>query len=142
MRIEIVTEANEELLRAFQRLIPQLTNNNPAPALNDLAALLRDPASTLLVARDDRGEIAGALTLVVYRVPTGIRSVVEDVIVESSARRQGIGEALLRYAIGLARSKGAANISLTSNERREAANRMYLRTGFIRRETNIFQIKL
>jgi hypothetical protein len=42
MQIEIVTKADAELHAAFQRLVPQLTNNNPPPSLDELAALLRD----------------------------------------------------------------------------------------------------
>lgn len=142
MQIEIVTQADEELYDAFQRLVPQLTNNNPPPSLNDLADLVRDSSSTLMIARDAHGQIVGALTLTVYRVPTGIRSIIEDVIVDTSARGQGIGEALMQYAIDLARQKGAKNITLTSNPMREAANRLYLRVGFKKRETNAYQMKL
>ncbi len=142
MQIDIVTQADEELYNAFQRLVPQLTNNNPPPSLNDLTALVRDSSSTLMVARKDSGEIVGTLTLTVYRVPTGIRSIIEDVIVANSARGQGIGEALMKRAIEVAREKGASNISLTSNPMRESANRLYLRMGFKKRETNAYQIKL
>lgn len=142
MQIDIVTQADEELHKAFQRLVPQLTNNNPPPSLNDLSALIRDSASTLMVARNDLHEIVGALTLTMYRVPTGIRSIIEDVIVDSAARGQGVGEALMKFAIDFAREKGAASISLTSNPMREAANRLYLRVGFVKRETNAYQIKL
>ncbi|MDP4029261.1 MAG: GNAT family N-acetyltransferase [Gallionella sp.] len=142
MQIEIVTKADDELYEAFQRLVPQLTDNNPPPSLDDLSALLRDTASTLMVARNENGDIVGALTLAVYRVPTGIRSVIEDVIVDISARGEGIGEALMRRAIELAREKGASNITLTSNPMRKAANKLYLRVGFTKRETNAYQIKL
>jgi ribosomal protein S18 acetylase RimI-like enzyme len=142
MQIDIVTQADEELYEAFQCLVPQLTSNNPPPSLTDLADLVRDASSTLIVARDDSGQIVGALTLSVYRVPTGIRSIIEDVIVDNAARGQGIGDALMKYAIDLAREKGAQNISLTSNPMREAANRLYLRVGFKKRETNAYQMKL
>src|SRR5688572_9033678 len=103
MRIEIVTKADEELFAAFQRLIPQLTNNNPPPSLDDLAAVVRDTASTLMVARGDGDHIVGALTLAVYRVPSGVRAMIEDVIVDQSARGQGIGEILMEQAIQLAK---------------------------------------
>jgi ribosomal protein S18 acetylase RimI-like enzyme len=142
MRIDIVAQVDAELYEAFQRLVPQLTNNNPPPSLNDLADLVRDAASTLMVARDDAGRIVGALTLSVYRVPTGVRSIIEDVIVDNTARGQGIGEALMLRAIEVARERGAKNISLTSNPMREAANRLYLRVGFKKRETNAYQMKL
>lgn len=141
MQIDIVTKADEELYEAFQRLVPQLTNNNPPPSLNDLADLVRDSSSTLMVARNEKQEIVGALTLAVYRVPTGIRSIIEDVIVDASARGQGIGEALMQRAIEIAKEKGAGNISLTSNPLRESANRLYLRVGFKKRETNAYQMK-
>ena len=141
MQIETVTEATDELYEAFQRLVPQLTTNNPPPSLNDLTALVRDSSSTLIVARNEDEKIIGTLTLTVYRVPTGIRSIIEDVIVDNSARGEGIGEALMKRAIEIAREKGASNISLTSNPMREAANRLYLRMGFKKRETNAYQYK-
>ncbi len=142
MQLEIVTKADEEIYEAFQRLVPQLTDNNPPPSLNDLADLVRDTSSTLIIARNDNNDIVGALTLAVYRVPTGIRSVIEDVIVDISTRGEGVGEALMLRAIELAREKGAGNISLTSNPMRVAANKLYLRVGFMKRETNAYQMKL
>lgn len=141
MQIEIVTKADDELFDAFQRLIPQLTKNNPPPSRDDLTALVRDSSSTLMVARNDNGDIVGALTLAVYRVPTGIRSIIEDVVVDVSTRGTGVGEALMLQAIEIAREKGAANISLTSNPMRVAANRLYLRVGFVKRETNAYVYK-
>lgn len=142
MDIKIVTQADEALYRAFQRLIPQLTDNNPPPSWEDISALVNHPASVLLAAEDDAGQIVGALTLAVYRVPTGVRSIIEDVIVDESARGSGVGEELLRRAIYIAQEKGAGNISLTCNPMREAANRLYLRVGFKKRETNVYQMKL
>jgi ribosomal protein S18 acetylase RimI-like enzyme len=142
MLIDIVTQVDVELFDAFQRLVPQLTNNNPPPSLDELTALVRDSSSTLMVARGDAGKIIGALTLTVYRVPTGIRSIIEDVIVDNSARGGGIGEALMKRAIEVARERGASNISLTCNPMRESANRLYQRMGFKKRETNAYQIKL
>ncbi len=142
MRIEIVTEATAELEAAFQRLIPQLTNNNPPPSLDDLFTLLRDSASTLMIARDENAVILGALTLVVYRVPTGVRSIIEDVVVEGSARGQGVGHALVQRAIELAKEKNVGTIALTSSPFREAANRLYVKMGFKKRETNAYQLKL
>ena len=142
MRIDIVTKADEELYEAFQRLVPQLTNNNPPPSLNNLADLVRDSSSTLMVARNEKQEIVGALTLAVYRVPTGIRSIIEDVIVDISARGQGIGEALMNRAVLIAREKGAQKIALSSNPMRVAANNLYVKLGFKKRETNAYLLML
>jgi ribosomal protein S18 acetylase RimI-like enzyme len=141
MWIEVATEGTNELVDAFRRLIPQLTKNNPPPSLDQIAALIKSESSTLLIARAGDSSIVGALSLTVYRVPTGIRSIIEDVIVDESARGEGIGEALMRRAVDLAMEKGAAQITLTSNPKRDAANRLYLRMGFKRRETNSYIYK-
>lgn len=142
MRVDIVTQADEELYQAFQRLIPQLTNNNPPPSLNELTAVVRETASTLMIARDESGVIVGALTLAAYRVPSGVRAMIEDVIVDESARGRGVGEALIQRAIAVAKEKGVGTIALTSSPFREAANRLYVRMGFQKRETNAYQLKL
>lgn len=141
MQIEIASQADEELFEAFQRLVPQLTNNNPPPTREELSALIHEPSSTLLLARAQNGAIIGALSLTVYRVPTGVRSIIEDVIVDMSARGQGVGEALMLRAIELAKEKGASGISLTSNPMRAAANGLYVKLGFQKRETNAYQMK-
>lgn len=142
MQIDIVTCADDALLEAFQRLIPKLTNDNPPPTLDELTALVAESSSTLLVARSSSQQIIGALSLTIYRVPTGIRAIIEDVIVDGPARGQGVGQALLQRALQIAKQKGAAGISLTSNPLRVAANRLYVKMGFVKRETNAYHMKL
>ena len=144
MYIEKVSEISEELYTALQQLIPQLTINKPLPSRDELAALVNSESSTLLIARfpDESAPIAGMLTLAVYRVPTGIRSIVEDVVVDESMRRHGIGEALVLRAIEVAREAGARGVSLTSNPKREAANELYQSIGFKKRETNAYYLEI
>jgi|SRR5687767_5439446 len=144
MHIEKASVVTDELYRAIQRLIPQLTTNKVPANWDELSALVNSEASTLLIAREPDGnsEIVGILTLVIYRVPTGLRSIVEDVVVDEGMRGYGIGKALMLYAIELAREAGAAGLSLTSNPRREAANHLYRSIGFKRRETNAYYLDL
>lgn len=139
MIIERVTAVDLDLWQAFQHLVPQLTGNHPPPSLEELQALVASDASLLLVARaDESGRILGALTLIVYRVPTGVRARIEDVVVDESARGLGIGEALTLRALEMARAAGADGVALTSHPRREAANRLYQKLGFKRWETNLY----
>ena len=141
MQIEQVTIATEELWDALQRLVPQLTSNNPPPSRDDLAALVKSESSTLIIARADDESIIGAACVTVYRVPTGIRAIIEDVIVDVSARGRGVGETLIRRCLDIAREKGASGVSLTSNPKREAANKLYQKMGFRKRETNAYYFK-
>jgi ribosomal protein S18 acetylase RimI-like enzyme len=144
MYIEKVTQVTEELHEAFQRLVPQLSAHKVAPTTEELDELIKSEPSILLLARDPDGSapIAGALCLTVYRVPTGRRSIIEDVIVDENLRRRGIGEALVRKAIDLAREAGAEGVSLTSNPQREATNHLYQSIGFQRRQTNPYYYRL
>ena len=82
------------------------------------------------------------LTLVLFRIPTGLRAWIEDVVVDASARGAGVGEALNRFALDQARSAGATTVDLTSRPSREAANRLYRRLGFVQRETNVYRYEL
>ena len=144
MYIEIVSTATQELCDTLQRLVPQLGAHKIPPTLGELDALVRSEASRLLVARDpdENGSIVGILCLTVYRVPTGLRSMIEDVIVDEIMRGRGIGEALMRRAIELARAAGAEGVSLTSNPQREAANKLYRSMGFELRRTNPYFYRL
>ena len=142
MIIEKMTQPSQELVDALQRLVPQLGIHKVPPNLQELAYLLASEGSTLLVARDQDEEIIGILSLTVYRVPTGIRSIVEDIVVDERMRRQGVGQALIRRAIDLAREAGANSVALTSNPRREAANLLYQSMGFELRQTNAYFFRL
>jgi GNAT superfamily N-acetyltransferase len=144
MYIGKTSEATDELHQALQRLIPQLGVHNTPPTWDELTALVQSESSMLLIARlpDESGGIVGTLSLTLYRVPTGQRSIVEDLVVDESARRQGVGEALIRFAIELARNAGANGVALTSNYSREAANRFYQAIGFERRGTNAYFYRL
>ncbi|MBM3718310.1 MAG: GNAT family N-acetyltransferase [Actinobacteria bacterium] len=139
--VEIARSVDDELVDAFAVLMPQLSSSNPAPGRDELAQIVASETTVLFVARVE-GRIAGALTLVVFRIPTGVRAWIEDVVVDSASRGHGVGEALNKAAIGEARVRGAVTVDLTSRPSREAANRLYQRLGFTARETNVYRFEL
>lgn len=143
MFIARATAVTDELVDAFERLIPQLKLSYPALTRREMEALVSSASSILLVARDpdDSAPIVGILTLIVYRVPTGIRARIEDAVVDEAMRGKGIGEALVRHALNMAREAGADGVALTSNPRREAANRLYQKVGFKLWQTNLYFYK-
>lgn len=143
MLIETQATLTAELLEAVTRLIPQLKISSPRLTREDLAALVSSDSVTLLTARTEASApILGMLALIVYRVPTGVRARLEDVVVEESARGQGLAVGLVQRALEVARSKGADGVALTSNPRRESANRLYQKLGFKKWETNVYFYKL
>src|ERR1700674_549705 len=133
-RIAVVTQFSPALLQAVSMLIPQLSSSGREPTVAELNAIVESPATHLFLASD--GEtIVGMLTLVLVQIPSGLRAVIEDVVVAHAHRRQGLGEALNRAAIDFATKSGARTIDLTSRPSRTAAIRLYERLGFQRRET-------
>ena len=137
--IRVAENADAELVEAYQRLIPQLSSSSPAPTEDELAAIIESDSATVLVAEDEGGTILGSMTLVVFRIPTGVRAWIEDVVVDTKARGQGVGRALNEFALQLAEQAGAKTVDLTSRPSREAANRLYQRLGFVPRETNVYR---
>jgi len=140
-----VTEAtvvDDELVEAFVRLTPQLSSSNPPPSREELEEIVASPATVLFVAREADGPILGSLTLALFRIPTGLRAWIEDVVVDEAARGKGVGAALNEAALDHARAVGARTVDLTSRPSREAANRLYQRLGFVERDTNVYRFDL
>ena len=137
MRVAPVSDVGDELVDDVARLLKQLSPNRTPPTRAELDELLAQPGVELLAAIDD-ARIVGMLTLVVYRIPSGVRARIESVVVDESARGRGVGEALTRDALDRAVSAGARRVELTSRPAREAANRLYPRLGFERLETNVY----
>lgn len=144
MRIVEVTAVTPEIVESIGQLIPQLSSSAAIPTTKHLENLIASSAAQLLVARDpnQNDRIVGTLTLILFRIPTGLRAWIEDVVVDESARRRGAGELLCRAAIDRARSAGARNVDLTSRSARKAANRLYQRLGFSLRHTNLYRYSL
>jgi ribosomal protein S18 acetylase RimI-like enzyme len=140
--VEEARDATPELRDAFVRLIPQLSRSSPPPTLDELADMCAAPGTHVLVARDSAGLVVGSLTLVIFRIPTGMRAWIEDVVVDEAGRGQGVGEQLNRFALDVARGEGCKTVDLTSRPSREAANRLYQRIGFQERETNVYRYEL
>lgn len=136
-----ITEVDDEVIDAFARLIPQLSKSNPPPSGDDLRAMASSRSSVILVARDGEQDdmIVGSLTLALFRIPTGMRAWIEDVVVDEAARGKGVGRTLNEFALERARQAGAKTVDLTSRPSREAANRLYKNIGFEQRETNVYR---
>ena len=136
--VDVVDEVTDDVLDALNRLIPQLSSRAPALDHASLARLVANPGVTLFVARRD-GQEVGTLTLVIFAIPSGERAWIEDVVVDESARGTGAGQALVGAALAHAASRGLSEVDLTSRPTRTAANALYQKMGFVRRDTNVYR---
>ncbi|MEY2741308.1 MAG: GNAT family N-acetyltransferase [Ilumatobacteraceae bacterium] len=148
VRVDVATAATDELLAACHRLVPQLSSSSAPLTAAELGEIVGSPSTVLFVAREvgatgaAPGPVLGLLTLAIFRIPTGVRAWIEDVVVDGAARGRGVGEALNRAALDEARRRGARTVDLTSRPSREAANRLYRRIGFAARDTNVYRFDL
>jgi len=72
-----------------------------------------------------------------YRLPTGVRAVFEDVIVDEESRGLGAGAALVQDLMDQ-RSRRARGVSYTSDPKRLAANRLWVQMGCVLRQADCY----
>jgi ribosomal protein S18 acetylase RimI-like enzyme len=142
LEVTPITAADAKTTKAVATLVTQLSSHATPPTEHQLSDLIASPAITLFGARDEGGKLLGILTLALFPTPTGVRAWIEDVVVDGAARGQGAATALIHAALDTARAGGARTVDLTSRPGREAANRLYQRVGFERRETNVYRYPL
>lgn len=133
--------ASADVMAACHRLIPQLSSSSTPISARELEEIIGSDSTVLFAARSGQ-EIVGLLTLAIFRIPTGVRAWIEDVVVDDQARGKGVGDALNRAALTEAARRGAKTVDLTSRPSREAANRLYQRLGFKSRDTNVYRYDL
>ncbi|MBB5800828.1 GNAT superfamily N-acetyltransferase [Saccharothrix ecbatanensis] len=104
-----------------------------APYERAFAAIDASDHDVLVVAERD-GVVVGTLQLTVLRGLSrrgASRAQIEAVRVASSARGEGLGKRLVRWAVDEAKTRGCAVVQLTSHKSRVDAHRFYLRLGFV-----------
>jgi len=141
MKIEELTDFSITALDAINGLLPQLSPSVVALEESDLRNIVDSESTKLFLAIDEDG-VFGMLSLVLFRIPTGRKAWVEDVVVDEKARGRGVGKLLTEHAIQVAREHGAHSVDLTSRPSREAANALYQRVGFEQRETNVYRFNI
>ncbi len=139
VKVEIATTLTPAIVDAVTTLVGQLSRSAPPPSTAELGDIVSSPATDLFIAIDDGGTIIGTATLATFRIPTGMRAWIEDVVVDEAGRGQGVGMALTEAMVERARELGCRTVDLTSRPSRAAANRLYQRAGFAARETNVYR---
>lgn len=130
------TTLSTERLCSLVKLFRQLSQN----ANEELVSIAIKSSQNRCIVAWHETEPIGALILATFPCATGLRSHVEDVVVDEAWRKQGVATALLKEAIRCAREEfQVRTIDLTSRQEREAANRLYAKLGFVQRDTNVYR---
>lgn len=141
MIIERLTELSDKTTESLAQLMIQLAPDSKPLTEKYLQEIVDLPNIYLFVAKE-KDLIIGSFTLVLYKIPTGLKVSVEDVVVDVSMRGQKIGEKMIQFAIDYAHTElRVSKVDLTSNPSRVAANVLYQKLGFVKRDTNVYRFE-
>lgn len=109
-----------------------------------LAARMAADESVVLLARDEAGAPAGFVQL--YPMFSSVRTarmwVLNDLYVDSGARRGGVARALLDAAVAFAREDGAVRIVLETTRDNASARALYRSAGWNEEDTQWYAVAL
>ena len=137
MRIIEVTEFSNEYMEVVRKFISVLTTE-PHQFTEEYFREILDSGNSHLFLLEDDNQIAGMLTVGIYRSPTCVKAWIEDVVVDEAYRGKGLGSLLTQHAINFAKSQHVDLLMLTSNPSRTAANKLYQSIGFKQKLTNVY----
>ena len=140
--ISELKQTDENALNGINELLPQLSSTASHLSPERLRGLIESSSTLLLVAKNENQEVFGMLSLVVVEIPTGTKCWIEDVVVDTKARGQGLGKALMKHAHDLAISIGAKCVDLTSRASRKEANKLYQSLDYQKRDTNVYRFQI
>lgn len=144
IKISELKKAGKEELKDIQELMDQLSSDpgkHPRIKLKAVNEMAKDKRTIVLIAQDGKHIIGlGTLSIMLdFHAPGGH---IDNVVVHTDYRGQGIGEKLSRELISSAKKKKLGDVDLTSKPARVAANKLYQKLEFKLRETNSYRLKL
>ena len=142
MKITRLKRIDKESLKDINALLAQLRGEpfDTKATLAQASGILLDKNIVCMVIQDG-SKIVGMATLYTFQKFGKRVGHVEDVVVDSAYRGQGLGEKIMLAVIDAARTKKMTSIDLTSNPARIAANKLYQKIGFEHYETNVYRMK-
>jgi predicted N-acetyltransferase YhbS len=138
----IIRAATEEDIPRIIELYNDLTSSlspteeQPLPSPDDVHRVIAEiasmPGHELLVAEEDSVVVGTTVLLIVPNLSHRALpwAIIENVVVNSKYRRQGIGRLLMEYAVNRARKAGCYKVQLLSNKKRREAHQFYQALGF------------
>lgn len=141
--IEYKKLEKEELRTHYEivkSLYSQLSKRSGDPSLERMEGVLN--ANHILLGALDTDKLVGIASLYILRMPKVTKCLIEDVVVDESARGKGIGRTITTKLIEEAKSIDANYVDLTSKRARVASHKLYQSLGFEERESNIYRLNV
>ncbi|MDO8507587.1 MAG: GNAT family N-acetyltransferase [bacterium] len=119
-------------------LYSQLSKRSGEPSLERLEAVIE--ADHVLLGALDGDRLVGIGSLYILKMPKVTKCLIEDIVVDESARGKGVGRSITTKLIEEAKKIDANYVDLTSKRARVASHKLYQSLGFEERESNIYRL--
>ena len=142
MKVEVLNKVGKREVDDLNLLMSQLRQGEKFQGtLSEVRAILKDKTAVVLAVKDGR-RIVGVATLYILQKIGKRTAHVEDVVIDSEYRGQGLGKKLMQSLLAVARAKKVGTVHLTSRPEKIAANKLYQKLGFKIKKTNPYTIHL
>jgi GNAT superfamily N-acetyltransferase len=133
-----------ELVELLKTLFEQETEFKPNSEAQRkaLSEIILDPKIGIILVARDHEIIVGMINLL-FTQSTALGSkvaILEDMVVQPTSRRAGIGAQLIDFAIGEAKKEGCKRITLLTDIENTKAQLFYQRKGFVKSKMIPFRL--
>ena len=128
---EVTSDLQSQLTELYKQLNADLTQL-------DIASALSDYNTTEAVICMDEDKLVGIAMMAKYKVVSGHKGMIEDVVVSSDYRGQGIGRKLMEKLLEQAESSKLDDVLLFSGHHRTAAISLYKSLGFKLKKSGMY----
>ncbi|WP_378178383.1 GNAT family N-acetyltransferase [Aquimarina sp. SS2-1] len=141
MRIDILTkhDLNPLIQDQISKLFRQLGGDKNQVALSEI---LEEKNQITLAYCSENTKIEGIAMMGTYKVISGKKGWIEDVVVQADSRGKGIGRKLITKLLEAAKQKNLSEILLFTEDHRTAAIQLYTQLGFKVKDSRIYTLKL
>lgn len=141
MTIQLLTVENltESIQTQIADLYRQLNAENKQRPLSEI---LDSNNNVLVIICKINDTIVGTALLSTYKVISGFRGMVDDVVVDTSQRGKGIGRNLMLRLLEEAKNMGLDEILLFTGHHRTPAIKLYTSLGFNLRDSGLYNLRL
>ncbi|MFD2562783.1 GNAT family N-acetyltransferase [Aquimarina rubra] len=141
MRIDILTkhDLNPLIQEQISKLFRQLGGDKNQVALGEI---LEEKNQITLAYCSENTKIEGIALMGTYKVISGKKGWIEDVVVQADSRGKGIGRKLITKLLEAAKQKNLSEILLFTEDHRTAAIQLYTQLGFKVKDSRIYTLKL
>ena len=137
MTIQLLTK-NEETAALQLQLTELYTQLNAELTQLDLSTVLSDYKTTDVVICMDGNVLTGIAMMAKYKVVSGHKGMIEDVVVSSEYRGKGIGRKLMEKLLEQAEKENLNDVLLFSGHHRTAAIALYKSLGFKLKNSGLY----